>query len=95
MAIVDVLDCMPLGVIVVDAMGKVICLNAAAREIVAVPGGLRLRDDRVGAETADETKALRELISAAQQNEGDGQDRSGAISLSRRHPLRPVACWAG
>ena len=85
------LDCMPYGVILVDAGSRLLFINASARAIVADSGALSLRDDRVTAANPCETAALRQSIAAAAKSE-DGGDRPAprTIFLTRAHPLPPL-----
>ncbi len=85
------LDCMPYGVILVDAGGGVVFMNACGRAIVADSGALSLCDDRVTAAKACETTALRQSIAAAAQPENAG-DRPAprTIFLSRAQPSPPL-----
>ena len=126
-AIADTLDCLPYGVIIVNAQCRVFFMNDCAREIIVAPGGMSLADNRVVAATTTETVALRELIVAAHATIGHGANgtgmhdngigrdgigrngtngiggpahaspcqgksgRSGAITLSRPYPSRPLS----
>ncbi len=126
-AIADTLDCLPYGVIIVNAQCRFVFLNDCAQEIIVAPGGMSLADNRVVAATARETAALRELIAAAHATDGNGANgnelhangihdnemngnekkrpcehgyernghaksgRSGAVTLSRPFPLRPLS----
>ena len=91
-AIADALDCLHYGVIIVDVYSEVVFMNACAEEIVAKFNGLSLRENRIVGATTVETMALRDLVGAAANiTHGDEMHRSnGAITLSRRPPLRSL-----
>ncbi len=87
----DVLDRLPLGVMMLDDSGHVLMTNAAARSIVAKGDGLRA-DPATGtfqAERPEETKALLELVKRTIK--GDiGADESCALTISRSSMKQPL-----
>jgi DNA-binding CsgD family transcriptional regulator len=61
----DVLDRLSVGIILLDRAGKVVFANAAASEMSANKGPLRLRDSGVTTASAPHTQQLGQLIRAA------------------------------
>ena len=85
------LDCMPYGVILVDADGRLLFMNASARAIIAASGALSLCQDRVAAANERETAALRRSIAVAAKSEnGGGRPVPRTVFLSRADPLPPL-----
>ena len=93
MAIVSTMDCMPYGVIITNAEGRIVYSNSCARGVVAGPGGLSVVDNHVVGSTACDTQALRESITAAARRvceEGDQTHTCSTIVLSHVRSLKPV-----
>jgi DNA-binding CsgD family transcriptional regulator/PAS domain-containing protein len=83
------LNQLALGVIVTDALGRVVALNHSADRILAASDGLELRRGRVAAgRTEGETTLLRLL---SQATRGGTRARGGALSVSRPSGRRPYA----
>ena len=89
----EVLDRLPLGVVLVDPRGRVITMNRCAKEIVAGSEGLHV--DRAGncrAGTPDERPALAQRIAdAARADPAKGAQAGGAMRLSRASGRRPLS----
>lgn len=92
-AALDVLDYMPLGVLLIDENGRVKFMNRAATEITARNDGLSVNGKGLcRAARGAETDALQNLIAgAARTGAGKGFGVGGAISLPRPSGLRPLA----
>ena len=85
------LDCMPYGVLLVDAGGGLVFTNACGRAIIAKSGALSLCRNQVVAAKACETAILRESIAAAAIPANDTEHPAPrTILLSRAHPLPPL-----
>jgi DNA-binding CsgD family transcriptional regulator len=84
LAATDALDRWSLGVIVLNAQGRVLLMNHKANEIVSQRDGLLLTPDGLRAALANETSALRRLIhDAIATRLGSGGQSGGALTLSR------------
>jgi DNA-binding CsgD family transcriptional regulator len=86
-----VLDHFPVGVVLVDARGRVLTMNSSAAAIIELADGIGV--DRLGlrADTGQETASLRALVAnAARAGNGRDTERGGAMTLSRPSHLRPL-----
>ena len=89
----EALDHLPLGVVLVDAGGKVLFLNRSAEAVVAAADGLTVREGMLCAATSTETRALGKLVAeAAASGAGAGAAASpgGAMALSRPSMSSPL-----
>jgi DNA-binding CsgD family transcriptional regulator len=87
----EALDHLPLGVILVDAGGKVLFLNRSAEAVVAAADGLTVRDGMLSAARPAETRALGRLVAeAAATGAGAGLSSGGAMALSRPSMSGPL-----
>jgi DNA-binding CsgD family transcriptional regulator len=87
----EVLDRMPIGVILVDSSAHVLAMNKAASEIVRAQDGLTVGTDGLQTACHRETTALRNLISAAAATtRGDGLHPGGTLRVSRPSLVRPL-----
>jgi hypothetical protein len=75
----EILDCLPLGVVLVDAAANALLLNRAAADLVAASDGLVLAGGRLTATCPAGTAALVRLIGRAAVPDGIG----GALALAR------------
>jgi DNA-binding CsgD family transcriptional regulator/GAF domain-containing protein len=82
-AATDALERLPLGVILLDATGRVLFANVAARTIAELNDGLSLHGDGPSASLRAETTALRRIIADALAIPGRARRGGGALSLSR------------
>lgn len=86
-----VLDHFPVGVILVDAQGRVLTMNSSAAAIIELEDGIAV--DRLGvhANSSQETATLRGLIATAARA-GNGRDieRGGAMMIERPSALRSL-----
>ncbi len=84
-------DQVSMGVLAVDAMGRVVWANPAAQEILKQADGLIVGPDGVGASDLCETALLRQLIlEAAAVQAGDRNGAEGPLSLTRSSGRRPL-----
>ena len=88
----DALDWLPIGVILVDARGKVLAINRSAQEIVDLDDGLLISHKTISVTSAHQTTTLHRLIGDAAGN-GDGQSTqaSGAMIITRPSMMRPFS----
>lgn len=95
-AALDVLNRLPMGVLLIDEDGHVTFMNKSAGGIVARNDGLTVdAKGRCRAARGAETGALQNLIKdAAKTGAGKGFAAGGAISLPRPSGLRPFAVLA-
>ncbi len=89
----EVVDQLALGVMLLDARGRMIFQNRVAREAIDRNDGLTVgRDGYCRAALADESALLRQLIGgAARTGDGQGTAAGGAVRISRPSGLRPFA----
>ncbi len=86
----EVVDRITCGVIFVDAKGRVIHANAAARAMALENDGMSLDRDCVRGALSDDTKALRQMVTQTIRTAtGEGADCPKAILLSRPSGKRP------
>lgn len=92
-SVTGVLDRLPIGVILVDAEGRVLFMNHMARAIIKTSDGLVVDGNGIcRASVASESKALARLIRETLEvgNDGD-QDAEYALMLSRPSGKPPLA----
>lgn len=91
-AAVEVLDRLPMGVVLLDIQGRVVFLNRAAEALASCADGFRVEaSGRCAAAGETETRALRKLIAEACHGTACGKPRrGGAVALARRCSPRPL-----
>ena len=89
----EVLDRLPLGVLLVDGRGRIITMNRIARQIVSQNDGLRADNARVcRADVAAERDRLAKLIASAANRESvKGAPPGGAVKLTRPSGKRALS----
>ena len=88
----EVLDHMSIGVILVDAGGRVVNLNRYAEDVIAATDGLTIRRGMLVAATSAQSAALGRLITeAAATGIGAGTSPGGAMALARPSGSAPLA----
>jgi DNA-binding CsgD family transcriptional regulator len=86
------IDRLSIGVISVDAAGRVLRLNRVAEDILRENDGLTAAQGRVAAAKAADTAKLRRLIGeASRTSRGEGLTAGGAMELARPSAKRPLA----
>ncbi len=89
-AVEDVLDHLPMGIVLFDRTGRILLLNRVAEAFIALADGVSVRNGRLAAEKQDETTQLDRLIAkAAAASCGHGLSAGGALALSRPSLARP------
>jgi DNA-binding CsgD family transcriptional regulator len=89
-SLIDGLDSLRHGVIVVNRSGRVVFANRAARAIVALRDGLSIDADGLIASARDDRLKLRALLDDAVRTAiGDGMGAGGAMMVSRPSMKRP------
>jgi DNA-binding CsgD family transcriptional regulator len=84
------LECLPLGILLVDGDGRVLAANRVAEMMLAESDGLVTRRARLGAAATDDGKALAEAVrKAAATSSGDGLHPGAALTI-RRRDRRPL-----
>lgn len=105
-AAADVLDRLPIGLILVGAKSNIVMLNRRARAIVEQNDGLTVSREGLRAVRADETRQLQGLIHGATiTGAGNGTHPGGVMTVSRPSlrrpygllvsPLRSSRSWLG
>jgi DNA-binding CsgD family transcriptional regulator len=89
----EVLDRLPLGVILVDAGGRVISMNRSASDIAKRADGLQVDGGGIcRAEGAKERARLADMIARAANSEpGPSAQKAGAMRIPRPSQLRPLS----
>jgi DNA-binding CsgD family transcriptional regulator/PAS domain-containing protein len=88
-AAVEVLDGVPVGIVLLDRLGKALIVNRAASEMFASKDGLVVGPEGLTAATVEENRALRRLVAeAAGANVTSGSGSDGALAVSRLSPRR-------
>ncbi|MDH3910250.1 MAG: helix-turn-helix transcriptional regulator [Rhodospirillales bacterium] len=92
-ALVDAVDVLPLGVILVDRAGRVVFTNRCAADLLARGEGItQTREGRLTASRSKEIPGLKALIDRAVRTPTDGNvEPSGALQLSRSSTTRPLS----
>lgn len=91
-AALDVLDRLPLGVILLDGKGRPVVYNRSAEDILARADTLTLNSGGLTATTSDQTMAMRKLIHDAVSAGIAGKDGAGGVmALPNASGLRPLA----
>lgn len=91
-AIEQVVNGLPVGIILLDGTGRVLRLNAAAEAMVGAGDGLTIKQGVIFAARSDETARLRRLISSAvAAAQGHGLGSGGVIAISRSTLARPYS----
>jgi DNA-binding CsgD family transcriptional regulator/PAS domain-containing protein len=88
----ELINRLPIGVILVDDSGCVMQLNRTADAILCEADGLTITRGHLAAETAGEAARLRRLIGeAGRTSRGIGAQPGGVMPLSRPSAKRPLA----
>ena len=83
-AVMEALDGVPVGILLLDACGRPLVVNRAASEMLADRDGLLLGPEGLAAATNEETCALRGLImAAADAAAGSGTPAGRVLAVSR------------
>ena len=88
----DALDRLPAGLILVDVQCRVVFSNRAARDIAGAADGVRVKDGKLIAELAAETKKLHALIANAAASRAHGSPAGGGVmTIARRSQAAPLS----
>jgi DNA-binding CsgD family transcriptional regulator/PAS domain-containing protein len=80
----EIIDRVPVGVLIVSSDGRALYVNEAARRIIDQHDGLAISRGKLFASLANETRTLRRAIGSAAKDRNDaGVDPGGTISVSR------------
>jgi len=93
-ALAEVIDRLPVGVLLVDAEGRAVLSNRSAEQILELRDGFRLERGRPCASESRESRQLHALIAAATQV-GAAQKGAGVMSVSRPSGRRSFSVWVG
>jgi len=89
-AIGEILDRVPVGVVLVGSGGKVLRVNRSASVILSSRDGLSLKRDSFVAVSSAETEALRRAVAVARGDSGATRS-GGALTISRISERRPFS----
>jgi DNA-binding CsgD family transcriptional regulator len=88
----EALDCLAIGVVILDRDGKVLFLNTQTQTLLTRGDGLLLQRDGLSATGAADAAALRRLVAdACAASVGRGVLAGGPLHITRRPPLRPLS----
>jgi PAS domain-containing protein len=88
----EALDCLAIGVVILDSDGKVLFLNTQTQTLLTRGDGLLLQRDGLSAVNATDAAALRRLVAdACATGVGRGVLAGGPLHITRRPPLRPLS----
>ena len=89
-AVEDVVDHLPMGIVLFDRAGRILLLNRVAETFIALADGISVRNGRLAAEKQDETTQLHRLLTkAAAASCGRGLSAGGTVAVSRPSLARP------
>ena len=86
----DTLDCLEIGVVLIDPRGRPYFMNRRAEELLGLQDGLVLNGAEIGTASGKETAELRNLIGRAGGGDG-GADPGGSMTISRPSQKRPYS----
>lgn len=86
----DTLDCLEVGVVLIDPQGRPYFMNRRAEALAGLRDGLVLNGAEIAAASAKETAELRELVSRARVGDRGG-DPGGSMTISRPSQKRPYS----
>lgn len=87
----DVLDRFPVGVILLDSKGRILCINIAAKNIADEADGLRLTKNGLVAALASENSLMQKLISESSlTSQAKDSGAGGVLKLSRPSMKTPL-----
>jgi DNA-binding CsgD family transcriptional regulator len=86
----DTLDCLEVGVLLIDPRGRPYFMNRRAEALVGLQDGLVLNGAEIATASGKETAELRDLISRA-VGAGGGGDPGGSMTVSRPSQKRPYS----
>ena len=94
--IVETLNCLPLGVILVNDQAEIVFVNRSGRDILSAPGGLISVNGRLAAENAAETARLWQLLQdiASAREQKPWKDVHRAMPISRENERSLSAIFA-
>jgi DNA-binding CsgD family transcriptional regulator len=95
-ALAEVIDRLPVGVILLDSEGRAVLTNRSVEKILQLNDGFRLERDRPRAWDARDNRSLKLAISEATRHEDNrGQAHGGFVCLSRPTGRRAYPVWVG
>lgn len=95
-ALAEVIDHLPVGVILLDSAGRSVLRNRSADGILALRDGFCLEGGRPCAMDPGENRRLRALLASAASDAATDEDSgAGVMSLSRPSGRRGFSVWVG
>ena len=95
-ALGEVLDRLPTGVLLIDAKGRPVVVNRAAQSIIALKDGFSVRDERCVLDDCRENAVLHKLIAKAVESARRGERVNGdVITVTRPSRARSYALMVG
>lgn len=94
LALAEVVDRLPTGVLLIDSGGRVLVRNRAADRLLAFEDGFAIEDGMPRASDARDDAALRQLLEAAlAPTRGATRENEGVMALSRPSGRRPYTVF--
>ena len=94
-ALTEVIDRLPVGVVLVDAECRVVLMNRSAEQVLELRDGFRLERGQPCATDARESRALHGLVASAARAEAATGPHTGVMSVSRPSGRRSFSVWVG
>ncbi len=94
-ALTEVIDRLPVGVILLDAEGRVVLKNRSVEQILELCDGFSLDRGRPRVDDPRENRALQTLISDISRPDGGGTEPSGVLCVTRPSGRRAFPIWVG
>ena len=92
-ALTEVIDRLPVGVVLVDAECRAVLMNRSAEQVLQLRDGFRLERGRPCATDPRESRALHALVAAGA--EAGTRSSAGVMSVSRPSGRRSFSVWVG
>jgi DNA-binding CsgD family transcriptional regulator len=94
-ALTEVIDRLPVGVVLVDSECRVVLMNRSAEQVLQLQDGFRLERGQPCATDPRESRALHALVASAAGAEAAAAPSAGVMSVSRPSGRRSFSVWVG
>lgn len=94
-ALTEVIDRLPVGVILVDTGGSAVLMNRSVDRILQLRDGFRLERGRPCADDPGENRVLYALLRSAAHGQAGSEPSGGVLTVSRPSGRRGFSVWVG